>query len=91
MICPTCRGTKQQIIIVHENGTKSQMKIKCTTCDGTGQISQERRDQMERERKMWCSCGYKGTDLIFYDDDQHPEIYKHHWRCPECNGVVQIG
>ena len=65
----------------------------CVVCDGTGEIDQETADMVEFERNMWCECEKqkKKHYTVFYEDGEHPEIYKHHYRCPFCDGVVQIG
>ena len=92
--CTTCKGTKEQEITVntHEDGKwkKHVSKIKCCTCDGTGQLTQKQIDFIEWEKKQWCKC--KGeTGTRFYDDGEHPECDKHHYRCTTCGLIKQIG
>lgn len=39
----------------------------------------------------WCSCKTPSYDnMKFYDDGEHPELYKHHYRC-QCGKIYQIG
>ena len=40
----------------------------------------------------WCSCPLNnlGTSRC-YDDGEHPNLHKHHYRCNDCNGITQIG
>lgn len=39
---------------------------------------------------LWCQCdGIK--DPKYWDDGEHPDLYKHHWRCGDCEKIVQIG
>jgi hypothetical protein len=39
----------------------------------------------------WCQCDEKDFDnSTFFDDGEHDELFKHHWRC-SCNKILQIG
>jgi len=67
---------------------KSQ--ITCVVCDGTSQVSKRTLERIEFEKNMWCKCDHE-TGTKYYDDGQHPEIHKHHWRCTSCKQVKQIG
>lgn len=42
-------------------------------------------------QEEWCECTDDNGDWIFIDDDVHPTITKHHWRCPNCLKILQIG
>ena len=94
MKCTSCEGGKMTITMFEgwpgedQEGTKSE--IDCVVCDGTGEIDEETAAMVEYEKNMWCECdGDNGVN--FYDDGEHPEISKHHYRCKRCDGVVQIG
>jgi len=40
----------------------------------------------------WCSCpDSEPFTTTFYDDGEHPNLHKHHYRCNDCNGITQIG
>lgn len=40
----------------------------------------------------WCECGKSETaGVSYFGDGQHPVIKKHHYRCNNCKGIVQIG
>lgn len=39
----------------------------------------------------WCSCDEPDFEnSTFFDDGEHEELYKHHWRC-SCGKITQIG
>jgi hypothetical protein len=43
-------------------------------------------------QETWCECTNEDApDWIFIDDDVHPTIGKHHWRCSKCLKITQIG
>ena len=43
-------------------------------------------------QEEWCECKIEGNDEWFFvDDDVHPTIAKHHWRCSKCSKLTQIG
>ena len=72
-----------------KEGTTTELD--CVVCDGTGEIDEETAEMAEFEKNMWCECGNPSEGVDFYDDGEHPEISKHHYRCQDCGGVVQIG
>lgn len=73
-------------------GAESEFSFSCFECEGTGKVSPETLKRMKREAAIWCSCDEPDFDgALFFDDGDHPEILKHHWRCPACDGVLQIG
>jgi len=82
----TCNGTG--IINITFNGIKEELD--CFSCETTGEVSVEIREAQEFERNMWCKCGYTGNE-VRWEDGEHPELHKHHYRCKRCNGVTQIG
>jgi len=47
---------------------------------------------LEQTDGMWCECEEEEmSDTYFVDDNVHPEIEKHHWRCNKCHKITQIG
>lgn len=38
----------------------------------------------------WCKCDHT-TDVYYVPDGKKDDCEKHHWRCIECDGIVQIG
>ena len=44
-----------------------------------------------KEDSPWCYCGNPSGEMDFFDNDEHPKIKCHHWRCRDCGKVVQIG
>jgi hypothetical protein len=89
--CPTCKGSKEIEIIVHMDGKADTCKIDCVDCDGTGKVDDDGLLEIDFEKNMWCTCKKSDDNIIFYDDGEHPEISKHHYRHGACGKVVQIG
>ena len=90
--CPTCKGTGEQTITVHMDGKSEEMAIECTTCDGTKEATDEDLELLEFEKNMWCTCENKdNSDVVFYNDGEHSQIHKHHYRHGACGKVIQIG
>jgi hypothetical protein len=91
MKCPQCNDGKMTIT-VHQIGQKADsVKIDCIHCDGTGEIDQQTADLIEEEKNMWCKCDNPSEWPKHYKDGEHPDLYKHHYRCTNCDGVQQIG
>lgn len=52
------------------------------------------------EKHIWCDGDCKDENAIYFDDGNE-YIYeyngveyictKHHWQCPKCNKIVQVG
>lgn len=95
MQCPTCKGTGKQLIQVHfhEKGTSTvrNMEIKCTTCEGTGVVSYQTIQALEKANKMWCRCGNPSGQSNFFDDGVDSKCSKHHWKCSDCGKILQVG
>ena len=52
---------------------------------------QDNRNIYEDDSK-WCSCEHQNRfdNAKYFDDGEHEEVYKHHWRC-QCGKILQIG
>lgn len=99
MKCLSCKGKGTVEVTMHTltNGQANKyiQHWGCPRCDD-GVMSLQQRAEFEAHmqeiqawHKMWCQCRSKHTR--FYDDGEHPEIHKHHWRCRSCGKIVQIG
>jgi len=97
MNCTVCKGTgKMSLTVTHgwpgdKDAVEEVSEIDCVWCDGTGEIDKQTAKEIEYEQTMWCECGKGSENPVFWDDGEHDEIGKHHWRCKYCDGVVQIG
>ena len=91
--CPTCKGRGKQTLHVTENGRKlPPMDIECVTCQGQRHITNKMFSDLKWEEKQWCSCGKSEQfDLVFYNDGENPNCYKHNWCCGNCGKIVQVG
>lgn len=87
-----CTGCKDGVIEVKVNSVHdvAVLPIKCFWCDGTGTVKKGQAEKLARYQALWCGCAEPGEQK-FYDDDEHPELKKHHWRCGNCGKVTQIG
>ena len=65
--------------------------IKCIP--ETEEEIQEFKDAKEDKAKNWCQDKEHQDDVLvdFYADGEHPDLYKHHYRCRHCKKIVQIG
>jgi len=89
--CTACKGTKTIELTIYEAGTKSVMRITCVTCNGLGTISAAAAKEME---EFWCRCpnlNYETDDVRYFEDGEHPQCEKHHYRHMTCGRVVQVG
>jgi len=47
---------------------------------------------IEDTEGMWCECeDDQDPDWYYVDDNVHPQVKKHHWRCSKCHKITQIG
>ena len=90
-ICPDCNGTGKVTLTLHMDGQKHESEHDCFTCDGHKTVTDEELEQYHYEQNMWCKCGNHSGRTRYYGDGEHPEVYKHHYRCSDCDGVTQIG
>ena len=93
-VCPQCSGSGKIQYTVHEgigpNATKTEHEMTCILCKGFKTVSDAVMKVFKYESTMWCECD-KETIVTFYDDGEHPELSKHHYRCKVCDKVTQIG
>lgn len=40
---------------------------------------------------FWCSCKVETPGAIYHADGTCPTCHKHHWHCPACHKIVQVG
>jgi hypothetical protein len=99
--CTICEGTGKQTVHssilsfdekakVWRSIAEPPVKITCVGCGGTGRMTAAQEAVAKYEREMWCQCGAP-MGVRFYDDNEHPVLTKHHYRCLVCRGVTQIG
>jgi len=96
--CPDCKGTgkTEMKVTTHTptGATESSFPMPCGACKGTGKTTKAKIRANERLQAavaaMWCKCEGE-QDVEFFDDGEHEEIEKHHWRCKACSKVRQIG
>ena len=93
MKCLVCHGSKINTCTITKFGTDEvkTMKMDCIWCDGTGEMTNEDKESYEYQLNMWCKCGNPSKGSEYYDDGEHHEITKHHYRCKDCGKVLQIG
>ena len=88
--CPGCENGKINVT-VHNCGSITQIKWDCTWCHGTGQLDNERMQAYNDFKNVWCKCEGDDLDIQYYEDGEHPQLSKHHYRHRACGKVVQIG
>lgn len=95
--CPKCKGKKEMEVICHQiiDGKKDEghrFTMECVTCHGMGKITNS---YLNAIRGFWCKCEippeHEKGEIIFYNDGEHPDVQKHHYRCAKCKRVVQVG
>ena len=72
------------------NAKMESTTISCVHCEGTGTLTPEQKDVLDYEENMWCKCK-EHHGVNYYEDGEHPDIHKHHYRCRSCKKVTQIG
>jgi len=91
--CTVCKGRgKQDVkVSVHGDGEAgaSSFTMDCLWCTA-GRMTPGQRAEHEEYCAMWCKCEEHG-ELEFFEDGEHAGLHKHHYRCSDCDGVVQIG
>lgn len=89
--CPTCEGSKKIQLTIRMNGSETQSSQTCHVCDGSGEVSDALHREIIAENELWCECGNPSGDVEFYNDGEHSEVHKHHYRCRDCGKVTQLG
>ena len=94
--CPGagCRNGRHTITVTYlgDDSKSHESEHDCYWCDGEGKVSQERYNDWVFYKNMWCKCSpSRKPGVTFFDDGEHKELPKHHYRCKGCKGVVQIG
>ena len=94
-ICPTCKGKRTVTVTAHnfEKGkfvAQKPVEMKCVVCNGIGGVTDAQLKALKEYESMWCTCKVQ-EPVQFYDDGEHPDLRKHHYRHRTCGKVVQIG
>lgn len=91
-ICKSCKGEKKVTVTVETFGStkKDSFETDCFWCKGTGEMNNTQLRDYLFFKDMWCECE-EAHGVYFINDNEHPEITKHHYRCKNCNKVTQIG
>ena len=97
--CPNCNGKGTYPVVAKmfsKNGWEDQepVNMPCKVCNETGKVTQEHLDELKRSaeerKKLWCSCK-EDYGVNYFENGQHPDLHKHHYRCMKCKKIVQIG
>ena len=92
--CPFCIDGKTDLKIV-TNGNETTQKIDCIYCKGTKKLSQIALNKINAELewldKHTCKCKTNSAGVYYVADNVDENCSKHHWKCKECNKIVQIG
>lgn len=97
--CSGCEGKKTievQTTIFGSDEPASVTTMRCVVCDGEGEINIEDRLAIIAHENDWCKCKlsddeWLGAQTDYYEDGEHPDCYKHHYRHRACGGITQIG
>ncbi len=69
--------------------------IGCYGCGGTGKLDEMQQIVAKFEKEMWCCCQREGrTSPIYHENGEMPWkwcVRKHHYHCPYCEKILQIG
>lgn len=98
VICTHCKGSGRMTVkcmtVTAKGKTHGELEIRCFHCDGSGSVTKDQLEAQRQEAALWCKCDPPSDrPPIFKGDGQcRPDCYrKHHYHCPDCGGVVQIG
>ena len=93
--CPVCSGTGKQITKISYHGQPekdTEMEMDCIHCDNEPMSefnANSLQKQLDKEKNMWCKCPHDNKRNAVYVPDT--KKMKHHWNCPDCKKIVQIG
>jgi RecJ-like exonuclease len=101
-ICTHCQGKGKMLFKItamdpNDHSKVASVKtseINCVYCRGTGHMTEQQIASEKYQREMWCTCGQyeeSPSDWIYFKDGQHHILQKHHYRCPGCEKVKQVG
>lgn len=96
--CPSCKG-KGTITVTAKMLTEGKwvdqepVIMTCMRCEGKKVVNKKEQEALNKlQEEFWCKCGGNALrDSRYYDDGEHPELSKHHYRCRTCGKVTQIG
>jgi|WetSurSiteA1Bulk_404760.scaffolds.fasta_scaffold03388_10 hypothetical protein len=99
--CPVCNGAGKQTITFTEVEADEKtglliakkapsFQIDCVWCKGKGIVTPKEKKVHTYYKTIWCEC-LEDHGVKFYDDGEHPQLSKHHYRCKKCGKVTQIG
>ena len=80
--CPKCKGKGFTVVKI-----EVEVKLKCLTCRGKGEITEAQLDAINRGDEWWCSCAQSSGQ-----DYEHDTLFnKHRWICRDCGGTTKLG
>ena len=93
--CKDCKGTGKVNITVNwiggeDDGKSDSSDITCVDCNGKGELTEAEAKAIKDHEDDWCDCDEE-YDVDFFEDGEHPDCHKHHYRCQNCGGIYQIG
>ena len=69
--------------------------ITCIECDGKKVLPKGYRAAQEKaEKEFWCQCPADSVpieSIIFHDNGECAMCEKHHYHCPDCGKITQVG
>jgi len=95
--CPTCEGKKTLDIkaqVIGKLEPEPMVTIDCVTCNGTGKITEQAKQELDAWDAMWCKCDdpNDAEHVVYHSDRTCGDCYKHHYHhTPGCGKIVQVG
>lgn len=97
--CPTCNATGNLTVhatTIDSNGSHPHepVELTCVSCKGKKTVPEAYGQALKEMNESWCECSRADQDrygVEFYDNGEHPDLHKHHYRCVSCKKIVQIG
>lgn len=92
--CIKCKGTGKIKVTAHYMKDSVQVvsssDLTCVHCNGTTRLLNKELENIKKFDSSFCECDNRENPK-YYADGEHKDLYKHHWRCSGCDGVIQIG
>ena len=98
--CFMCHGTRvirfnYVVVGAGKDGgnTEEAKSMPCYKCNSTGRLPVGHQAAWDRAKLAWCDCPPdedRGPGA-FHDDGQCAVEFKHHWHCPDCGKLQQVG